>query len=850
MTAPDVTAAPTPHAPPPPALLGASAGVAPVFEHQLAGFGRFWLRPLRMPEDIPTVHAWVSGDHAPYWGLRGKSVREVEAAYVEIARDADVFLGYVGEAPAFLIEIYDPRRHAVGERYEVLAGDRGMHVLVAPPTRRVPGFSWAVFRTVMDFLFADPAVLRVVVEPAVGNAKIHALNRRAGFRYGPILQLPTKLGHLATCTRAQYRAALERQERRGDADADAGAEAGERAEAARIAHLAPEPWAAANRALVRKAISELAHERLLAPRLLHGEGAGGAWSHYALATDRPEIEYRFRARVLALEHWDLDAASIEKLDGGRPAPLDALALILELREQLALGAAMLPIYLEEITSTLYAAAYKRTHERAAAPDLVHAGFQELEAAMTEGHPVFIANSGRVGFDVRDYLAYAPEAAAPVRLVWLAAHRRRAQITVAADLSYERLIDEELGEEVLGGFHRALAAQGLDPADYLLLPVHPWQWVEKLAIVFAADLAARDLVCLGHGPDTYRAQQSIRTFWNASVPGKRYVKTALSVLNMGFLRGLSADYMRNTPAINDWIHALLESDPYFAEQGFGILREVAGIGYRNAIFEAALPKASPYRKMLAALWRESPVPRLRPGQRLMTMAALLHRDRDGAALLPLLVRASGLGVDGWLDRYLGCYLAPILHCLIGYDLAFMPHGENVILVLEDHAPVGAFMKDIAEEAAIMDPAREVPEDVRRICVSVPDELKVLSIMTDVFDNFLRYAGQILLEAADYPEARFWARVAACIHAYGRRHPELAEKLARHDLFQPEFRHSCLNRLQLRNNQQMVDLADPAGSLMFAGTLRNPIAGLREPAAPAEPAEPVEPATPAEPEAEGR
>ncbi len=175
-------------------------------------------------------------------------------------------------------------------------------------------------------------------------------------------------------------------------------------------------------------------------------------------------------------------------------------------------------------------------------------------------------------------------------------------------------------------------------------MHPWQWVEKLAIVFAADLAARDLVCLGHGPDTYRAQQSIRTFWNASVPDRRYVKTALSVLNMGFLRGLSADYMRNTPAINDWIHALLESDPYFAEQGFGILREVAGIGYRSGIFEAALPKASPYRKMLAALWRESPVPRLRPGQRLMTMAALLHRDRDGAALLPLLVRASGLGVD--------------------------------------------------------------------------------------------------------------------------------------------------------------------------------------------------------------
>ncbi|WP_197085042.1 hypothetical protein [Saccharothrix sp. ST-888] len=35
-------------------------------------------------------------------------------------------------------------------------------------------------------------------------------------------------------------------------------------------------------------------------------------------------------------------------------------------------------------------------------------------------------------------------------------------------------------------------------------------------------------------------------------------------------------------------------------------------------------------------------------------------------------------------------------------------------------------------------------------------------------------------------------------------------------------SCLNRLQLRNNRQMVDLADPSGALQLVGTLRNPIA----------------------------
>ncbi len=40
--------------------------------------------------------------------------------------------------------------------------------------------------------------------------------------------------------------------------------------------------------------------------------------------------------------------------------------------------------------------------------------------------------------------------------------------------------------------------------------------------------------------------------------------------------------------------------------------------------------------------------------------------------------------------------------------------------------------------------------------------------------------------------------------------------------PEFRHSCLNRLQLRNTLQMVDLTDQAQSLIYAGTLANPVA----------------------------
>lgn len=804
-----------------------SSSPSPVFERDVAGIGRLALRPMRFPDDIAVIHPWVHDARARYWGLTGHAHAEVAAAYDDIRTRADVFIGLRDGQPAFLVETYDPARDAVAACYDVQPGDRGMHILVAPATGdAIAGYTWAVFSTVVAFVFADPAVRRMVVEPDIRNRAIHALNRRAGFHYQRAIQLPNKTGHLAFLTRADHEATLAREA------ATPGAPRVMQPDEPRWlahgdAHLAPAAWDGAVEALIRKAIGELAHEALLQPRLIENTDDApkpGAWRRYALTAG--SAEYRFRARRLALDTWDVERGSITKTLDGAAAPLDAMLFMIELAPQIGLSPTMLPVYLEEIASTLHGAAFRRAHQVWTAGDLVHAEFQDIETAMTEGHPAFIANSGRVGYDASDYRAYAPETGAPLRLVWLAARRARAEISTVPGLSYDALMRDELGDATLAAFRAQLTAKGLAPDDYLFVPVHPWQWDNKLQTVFAPDLAARDLVFLGRSADVYRAQQSIRTLFNTSAPARCYVKMSLSILNMGFMRGLSAEYMRNTPAINAWVDDELRRDPFFARVGFSILREVAAGGYRNPFFEATTPKGHGYRKMLAALWRESPVPMLAAGQRLMTMAALLHRDRDGVALAPQLIRASGLATDAWLDRYLGVYLMPLLHCLYAHDLAFMPHGENIILVLEDHVPVRALLKDIGEEVAVMDATRELPEAVARIRIDVPQHMRTLSIFTDVFDNFLRYLAQILVEQADYPEDQFWRRVARCIAVYRDEHPELAAKLARDDLFAPTFARSCLNRLQLANNTQMLDLSDPAAGLKLAGTLDNPVAAFAQ------------------------
>lgn len=625
-------------------------------------------------------------------------------------------------------------------------------------------------------------------------------------------------------------------------------------------HLFDPAWRAINVQLVAKAISELAHELVLEPQRI-GEEAG--WGQYVLAADDPAVEYRFNARVQSLDHWQLDERSLRKVRagtggagaegaGGVDESIDAMAFAVDLRGKLALSEKVMPEYLQELASTLYAGSHKLAGSSVASPSLARADFQTIESELFLGHPVFIANRGRIGFDLADYATYAPEAAGPLRLVWLAARREHTARAFVADLSYEQLLQEELGSVVLAAIGRFLEGHALSLDEVTLLPVHPWQWKNRIAQLFAGDLARGDLIFLGDlvellgaepgeageqeckseavdegrgRIDEYQPQQSIRTFFNVTSPHKRYVKTSMSVLNMGFTRGIPSALVRTACATNDWVRSVVQGDGYLQRLGFRVLREVAIATYRHRGYERASSlRSDSYKEMLAVQWRESPMASVERGQRFMSMAALLHVDRGGVALVAELVRASGIGVDAWVRRYLDAYLKPQLHCFYAHRLVFTPHCENVILVLEGDVVHSTILKDLAEDVGVLNPVTPLPEAVAHLALAVPDELLTLSIFTDVFDGVFRFLAQLLSEQASCPVERFWCLVADCIVDYQRSHPELEAEFRRFELFAPTFLRNCLNRLQLTNNRLMVDLnaTNPVESLQFRGDLQNPIA----------------------------
>lgn len=580
-------------------------------------------------------------------------------------------------------------------------------------------------------------------------------------------------------------------------------------------------WLIVNKQLVKKAISEFTHELILSPRLNIKKNIDNDWSSYELITDHKNISYHFKAKKFYLDHWYIDVNSLKKIKNNKEENVDALLFIVEFKKTLQITDEFLATYLEEISSTLISLAYKFENVKFTSRQLVDKDFQDIEHSMYEGHPCFVANSGRIGFGINDFNKYAPETNNPFKILWVATHKKYATYTGIEEINYINLLIHELGISKINEFNDFLEKLKVTQSDYIFIPVHPWQWDHKLVHIFASDIANKNIILLGESDDSYSAQQSIRTLFNLTKPNKYYTKTALSILNMGFVRGLSPYYMKSTPHITKWINNLLEEDVYLQSTGFKMLGEIATVGYRNHYYET-LGKTNSHNKMLSALWRESPFTKIKDTEKVMTMASLLHIDTNNVSFLSELVKKSKVSMTIWLKRYLEAYLKPLIHCFYKYELVFMPHGENIILVLENNVPNSILMKDITEEVIVFNEEMNLPEHVDRLFTKTTDRMKILSIFTDVFDCFFRFLGQILETHCNYSENKFWKLVAQSILEYQEYYPEYASKYEKYDLFNDYFDRCCLNKLQLSNTKQMLNLTDPINSLKLSGVLLNPIA----------------------------
>ncbi|MET9964758.1 GNAT family N-acetyltransferase [Streptomyces sp. NPDC006356] len=165
-----------------------------VHEEDVDGFGTVRIRPLAPHADAELVHGWVSQERASFWGMNGLTRDQVAEIYahMDTLDTHHAFLVLRDATPVALLQTYEPEADRVSECYDVLPGDIGVHLLLAPagPEGGRPGWTSALLAVVSSYVFRTLDRRRVVVDPDVRNDKAITRFLKQGFTAGPVVVLP------------------------------------------------------------------------------------------------------------------------------------------------------------------------------------------------------------------------------------------------------------------------------------------------------------------------------------------------------------------------------------------------------------------------------------------------------------------------------------------------------------------------------------------------------------------------------------------------------------------------------------------------------------------------------------
>jgi len=577
----------------------------------------------------------------------------------------------------------------------------------------------------------------------------------------------------------------------------------------------------AERNLTAKMLSEFMYEEMIRPEMLSEEGAR---TEFSLWIDG-NTSYRFTGlRRQFFGFIRILPESVSRVSSKGEEEPDVQRFLLDLHRLVPFPAKILAPALHEVLNTLAADCHMLGNPNMMlAAEFIQAPEESVEGELF-AHPWVVANKSRLGFSCLEYRRYAPESKQPFSIIWLAARRERTDFRCIQDLDYAGLLANVLPESELRRFHEGIEANGAPPDDYYLLPVHPWQFEQRVASMFAREFATRDLIYLGVGKERYLPQQSIRTLTNIDRSEAAHLKLAVSILNTSAYRGVEAERARHAPQLTQWLQSRVTDDDFLREEcRLILLGEFASLHFSHETYVGMEDVPYQYTELLGVIFRENSRAHLEPSERTLPLAALLHRDRHGTSVLSALIAASGVGAEAWINRLLEKVLHPLLHFLYRYGFTFSPHGQNALIALSGAVPTRLVIKDLIGDSCIGDeliPASfGLPEPLCLLLDPKEPEVLIQWIQSGLFVGVFRYLTEILVDDSLMTEEAFWRRVLKTVQAYQEKFPELRARFTTLGLTDPVFAKVCLNRTRLMDLGYTDSTATPAPSV--ASMLDNPL-----------------------------
>ncbi|WP_078380468.1 IucA/IucC family protein [Sutcliffiella halmapala] len=406
-------------------------------------------------------------------------------------------------------------------------------------------------------------------------------------------------------------------------------------------------------------------------------------------------------------------------------------------------------------------------------------YEELESAITEGHPYHPCYKARTGFTLADHENYGPEANYSFQLCWIAIPRTTVRSSFPSnEIEFWK---KELGEETYSILINRLKEQGGDFSIHTLFPVHPWQW-KNFIQQHTLDLSILFLGCVG---DSYRATQSVRTLWNETDLRKSHIKLAMNMVNTSSLRIFEPHSVCTAPEISTWLCRVQETDPFLQDR-LVLLQEYAG-----SIVDTKSPTI---QGQLAVIWRESVRAVLKQGEEAVPVNALSLMEQDGKPFIDDWLQK--YGIEKWLVQFIEVAVLPVWHLLIAHGIGVEAHAQNMVLLHEDGWPTRLILRDFHESVEYTESFLSAPtllpdfNSLHTDYLNAPNDkyywmssveaLREL-VMDTLFVFHLSELSYLLEIHYHYLEERFWKQVQEILNKHLQAFPELVE---RHKLVQSD------------------------------------------------------------------
>ncbi len=563
-------------------------------------------------------------------------------------------------------------------------------------------------------------------------------------------------------------------------------------------------WLHCNQRLIAKMIGECSYEECFSPTLFaeHKTGKG----QYQL-TFGTEHHYYFSAKK-SIWGWLMVDAHSMTYNGSEPVS-SAAQFLIHAQQALGLTDIVLANLLEETQNTLFSdlqQAKRFAHYRA--PQLIAMNSAELQSLL-DGHPKAIANKGRMGWGADELSQYTPESGQCIRPLLVAVRAERCQSGFLPDADPWTVVTDPLNSVQQATLANQFTQRGLTMSDYLPIPVHPWQWQHFIVPQYQAWIADGSIFMMDQLPDYYLPQQSIRTLTNMGPSGQqptpRYdLKLPLTILNTSCYRGVPGEHITTGAKLSQWLLERTRQDNLLSEAGLIVQREVCGIHCNHPIQQQIDSAPYRYHEMLGAVWRESLEQLVSPGQNGILMATLMQCDIKGNALVTEYIQASGLTPEAWLTQLFTKVVVPLYHLMAKYGVGLVAHGQNVSVVLDQHIPVRAAIKDFHGDLRIIDldfpELDDLPADVKRRLTRLPPHYLIHDLVTGHFITTLRFISPLLEAQCGVSETRFYQLLANTLRHYQQQHPELNDRFKLFPLFEESVLKVCINRVRFRLGYQ--------------------------------------------------